>query len=236
MSYDTEITLRDLALAYPAVLGVLESHHLDYCCGGGQSLADACKEVGIDPEWVLREVQGAELPAPTHFSCDTLTALVAHIVESHHAFARRSLVRIGELTERVVRRHGDAHPELGELRSCFRSLASDLLPHLGKEEEILFPYIKALEAHATAGAPLPEASFGSVSSPVAMMTHEHEAVGSLLKQARKITRDYALPGDACTSFERLYREFEALESDLMRHIHLENNLLFPRAVALEQGI
>ncbi|WP_158002552.1 iron-sulfur cluster repair di-iron protein [Methyloterricola oryzae] len=236
MSYATETTLRDLALAYPAALGVLELHRLDYCCGGQQSLAEACEGAGLDAEQVLLEIQAVKSAQPVSVATDTLGALMAHIVETHHAFTRTSLARIDRLMERVLLRHGAAHPELADLNSCVRSLAADLVPHLRKEEEVLFPYVEGLEGHVAQGTELPTACFGSVAAPISVMGREHEAVGDLLKQARSITRDYACPADACSSFSLLYQELEALESDLMRHIHLENNILFPRALRLADEV
>lgn len=234
MSYVTESPLKDLALSHPGAMRILESHHLDYCCGGQQSLGDACRAAGLDPDEILKELETVQATpvVETPVQDGSLAEIVRHIVETHHEFTRDGLLRIRELIDRVIRRHSAHHPELASLEHCFRRLADDLLPHMAKEEEILFPYIEALEESAMKGTQPPTACFASVESPIRVMTHEHQVVGDLLKQARRLTQDYSLPGDACASYGLLYRELEGLEADLMRHIHLENNILFPRAMLL----
>jgi regulator of cell morphogenesis and NO signaling len=139
------------------------------------------------------------------------------------------LARIEALLARVSARHGAAHPELGEICECFDELKADLRPHLFKEEQVLFPYIEALEAHRHRAEPPPESCFGSIANPIRVMTAEHDAVGGLLKQMRRLTVDYTPPADPCPNYRALYAALEGLETDLLRHIHLENNILFPRA-------
>jgi regulator of cell morphogenesis and NO signaling len=231
---NADTPLKDIALAHPAAARVLERLHLDYCCGGRQSLKDACRSAGLETGQVIAELdrvcaQADSLPRWEQASAEVL---IRHIVETHHAYTRTELPRIEALLAKVAARHGDAHGELHELVEAYSSLQEDLMPHLFKEEQILFPYIEALSRHRELGTPLPPACFGSVDNPLRQMRHEHEVAGNLLKRIRAVCADFAPPADACTSYRALFQALEGLEKDLMRHIHLENNLLFPRARAL----
>ena len=163
----------------------------------------------------------------------TLAELIDHILDKHHAFTRDELERIGALAEKVASKHGANHPELLRIRTLFGQLCDDLRPHMFKEEMILFPYVKQMEQAAANGRPMPYAPFGAVGNPVRVMMSEHDTAGDILRELRATTADYAAPADACVSYQTLYRALEELEKDLHQHIHLENNVLFPRAVKLE---
>ena len=141
--------------------------------------------------------------------------------------------RISALAEKVSSKHGGNHPELLRVRTLFGQLCDDLRPHMFKEEMILFPYVKQMEQSVAAGRPMPYAPFGTVGNPVRVMMSEHDTAGDILRELRATTADYAAPADACVSYQTLYRALEELEKDLHQHIHLENNVLFPRAVKLE---
>jgi regulator of cell morphogenesis and NO signaling len=142
--------------------------------------------------------------------------------------------RITALAEKVTTRHGENHPELPTVRELFQRLCDDLRPHMFKEEMVLFPYIKQLERAAVAGDQAPYAPFGTVANPVRMMMLEHDAAGEILRELRAASGDYTPPADGCMSYQALYRALEEFEADLHQHIHLENNLLFPRAAELER--
>lgn len=234
MRTEATATLKDLALSHPAAARVFESYHLDYCCGGHQTLGDACRAAGLNLDEVVTAVQRAQREPASEPRWDeaSLIALVRFIVDTHHAFTRTELTRIEALLAKVIARHGAAHSELGKIDRCFVELKADLGPHLLKEEQVLFPYIEALENHRQQKAPLPPACFGTIDNPIRMMSIEHDAVGTLLRQIRSLTADFAPPADACPTYQALYQAMEGLETDLMRHIHLENNLLFPRARVL----
>lgn len=236
MDVDPNTPLKDLALSNTGAR-VLEAYRFDYCCGGKQTLAEACEASGHD----LREVssalasalaaQEAEASPP----CRTLDQLINFIVETHHAYTRAELPRIQALLDKVAARHGANHPELKTVHDCFLALTAELIPHLLKEEQILFPYIRDREAHRRGQlASLPSACFGSIENPLRQMTLEHDTAGNLLKRLRQITADYTVPADGCPTYRSAYRALEAMERDLMRHIHLENNILFPRARTLAQ--
>ncbi len=230
MNIDPLLPLKNLALSN-AGARILERYHLDYCCGGQQTLADACRSAGHDVVEVaaaLNEAVNAPATAGDPQQ-ESLGELIRFIVETHHAFTRSELPRIARLLETVISRHGNAHPELRPVGACFDALQADLGPHLMKEEQILFPYIRELERYRRGElASPPDACFGAVEHPLRQMAAEHQNVGDLLKRMRLLTRDFTVPDDGCPTYRSTYQALEELEVDLMRHIHLENNVLFPR--------
>jgi regulator of cell morphogenesis and NO signaling len=229
-------TLRSIALENPATIRVFERHHLDYCCGGRRPLAEACAEKGLDLAAVLTEMDASlagTATAERDFTQATLAELIRHIVQTHHAFVRSELPRLYPLAEKVARKHGPVHPPYVEVEHQLRQLGAELMDHLAKEEAILFPYIEALEKSRNGGE-LPHACFATVASPIQMMLHEHEAAGALLEKMRTATNGFTPPADACPTLAGLLHGLAEFERDLHRHIHLENNLLFPRAIAMER--
>jgi regulator of cell morphogenesis and NO signaling len=161
----------------------------------------------------------------------SLTALLAHIEATHHAYLRRELPRLEGLLEKVLGAHGENHPELDEVFDLFQALASDLMPHLMKEEQILFPFIRQMEAGQEA-----KACFGTVQSPIRVMESEHEVVGGLLARLRACTSEYTAPADGCATFRALYLGLQELEADIHLHIYLENQILHPRARMMEAAL
>jgi regulator of cell morphogenesis and NO signaling len=162
--------------------------------------------------------------------------LIEHIISKHHIFTAEEVERLRPLMEKVCTRHGDLHPELFKLQTIFTALADSLIPHMRKEEMVLFPYIRGLQSATEANLSAPTPHFGTVANPIRMMMADHEEDGERLRVMREITSDYTLPEGACPSFTALYAGLEDLEKDLHRHIHLENNVLFPAAVALEEHV
>jgi regulator of cell morphogenesis and NO signaling len=154
-------------------------------------------------------------------------------VAKHHVFTRDELARLDALLSKVCSVHGQNHPELTRIRSLFQDLNRDLIPHMQKEEMVLFPYIEQMDEAVSAGRPAPVPFFGTVQNPIHMMMMEHDAAGEILKEIRQISGGFTVPEDGCISYETLYKALDALEQDLHQHIHLENNILFPRAVELE---
>lgn len=233
MSFDLNTPVGDLVLAHPLALRALEARGVDYCCGGKRSLKEACEAAGQAPGAVLAELQalGAaapDAPSPQDWLQASLTELMDHIEATHHATLRAELPRLAELLQKVQRAHGENHPELRRVADLFQALAADLMPHLMKEEQILFPFIRGMEA-GQAG----EACFATVRGPIQVMEYDHEAVGGLLAELRAVTQDYRVPADACLTYQALYQGLEELERDTHLHIYLENHLLHPRALALE---
>jgi regulator of cell morphogenesis and NO signaling len=231
-------TVGEWAREFPGATQVFESIGIDYCCGGGESVAAACEAAGLNfPEVLASLTEAARATDGAGDGVDwqaaPLTELIDYILTKHHVFTRNELVRLDKLIEKVCGVHGGRHPELLQLRTLFTALQQDLLPHMFKEEQMLFPYIIRMEAARVHEQPLPMAMFGTVRNPVAMMMAEHEQAGDLLKSIRTTTVDFTLPPDACVSYKTLYQALQELEADLHRHIHLENNILFPRAVEME---
>jgi regulator of cell morphogenesis and NO signaling len=237
MNPTTNKTVRELALEIPGATRVFEKMGIDYCCGGKRSLADACAAAGV----IVEEVQKSlELAPCAHFRWEglnfltaTLEELINHIVETHHSFTRFEIDRLNALLEKVCMVHGENHPELQQINVLFRALGDDLETHMTKEERMLFPYIIRMEAAAKQLVPLSRPPFGTVANPVRMMMFEHDRAGELLRQIRELSSNYATPADSCISYQTLYSALEALEKDLHQHIHVENNILFPRAVDME---
>ena len=232
-------TLRSIALEHPATIRVFESFHLDYCCGGNRPLAAACAEKGLDLQTVLTALAAATTegaPAAKDFSKATPTELIRHIVATHHAYVRTELPRLLPMAEKVAKKHGPVHPEYDQIERELQQLAGELTQHLEKEESILFPYIEALELTRKLGGNTPDACFGTVQSPIQMMINEHEAAGALLENMRTSTQGFTPPSGACPTLVGLLHGLDAFEKDLHRHVHLENNLLFPRAIALESEL
>lgn len=225
-----EKTVGEIAAANPASTRVFEQFGIDYCCGGNHSLSIACARANVPVEMVAPLLkQCAQETYPAVRDDAPLRELTRHIVQRHHAFIREESPRIQELLVKVCAKHGAAHPELSRLKALFETLVGELMQHLMKEERVLFPYIEGLSEGA-----LPRACFASVESPIAVMTAEHESAGEILSGMRALASGYRPPPDACASFQALYRALEEFERDLHWHVHLENNILFPRAIAREQ--
>jgi len=240
MSVTTEKTLRELVLETPAATRVLEKLGIDYCCGGNQSLEQACRAANLPIDQVLDSLEAAELATKREgkdrdWQQEALADLVAHITSTHHKYTRSEIARLAPLLEKVRSVHGQNHPELQSIQTSFLGLADELTMHMMKEEMMLFPYIVRMEESVIERQPILPPPFGTVQNPVSMMMHEHDSAGDTLRAMRKASGGYAAPADACVSYQTLYRTLAEFEADLHQHIHLENNVLFPRAIAMEQG-
>jgi regulator of cell morphogenesis and NO signaling len=238
MQTTTERTVREIAIENPASVTVFESLGIDYCCGGRRPLSEACASAHVEMERVLRLLEaarrGSQATETGDWSGKPLSDLIGHIVGKHHGFVRRELPRIAPLLAKVAAKHGATHPETTEIEALFAAVGQELSAHLLKEEQVLFPYIVNLEQAGVSG-PRPAACFGSVERPIATMMAEHENAGALLARIRELSHGYTAPADACPTFLAVYHGLEEFERDLHRHIHLENNILFPRAIELEQA-
>jgi regulator of cell morphogenesis and NO signaling len=240
MNVTTEKTVGELALERPGAARVFESLGIDYCCGGKQTLEQACRAAGVPLGRALNALDGAGNSASvdskdTFWQTEPLAELISHIKNTHHRYTREEIARLGPLFDKVCSVHSERHPELLELRATFQGLAQELATHLMKEEMILFPYIERMEESAIQKEPILPGPFGSVRNPVSMMEHEHDSAGKALRTLRASSNGYNAPPDACTSYQTLYKALAELEADLHQHIHLENNILFPRALALENA-
>ena len=234
MSITAEKTVREVVLEHPAAARVFEKLGIDYCCGGGRTLEDACARAQVPLERVEESLSVPEgAPRERDWQAEPLFELIAHIQETHHRHTREEIMRLGPLFEKVCAVHGKNHPELAAMQATFAALAQELRMHMMKEEAVLFPYIVRLEEAVVAHEPVLPPPFGAVRNPVAMMMREHDDAGTALRDLREASHGYTAPPDACLSYQTLYRALADFEADLHQHIHLENNILFPRAVEME---
>jgi len=230
-------TVREVALQVPEATRLFEKLKIDYCCGGNRKLGDACASAGVETAEVLRMLDDVAQPdngkQAANFQQLPLPELITHIVDKHHVFTKEEMNRLDLLFRKVISVHGENHPELPKAGAAFERLCADLSPHMFKEERVLFPYIVTVARAAAQSAPIPVPPFGTVNNPVRMMMMEHDMAGEILRELRELTSDYTPPADGCISYKTLYQALEAFEKDLHQHIHLENNILFPRAIEME---
>jgi regulator of cell morphogenesis and NO signaling len=216
---DANETLGQVATAHPASTLVFLRHHLDFCCGGRQKLADACRAAGLDPEAVIAEIAAEEATtSPQRWDTKPLPDLIDFIVTRYHESLRADLPALIDAARRVERVHGKKASCPQGLASHLEQLDAEVRQHLGKEEQVLFPAIRA-GSHG-----------GQVHMPIRVMMQEHDDHGANLQRLRELATDFSPPPEACATWRALYAGLEKLESELMEHIHLENNVLFPRAL------
>lgn len=237
----TGTTVREVAIELPQSTRLFEKFKIDYCCGGNQPLAEACVSAGVDVDKVMAML--AEVSQSTSkdkgaidFQNTSLPALIKHILDTHHVFTKSEIERLQSLADKVLSAHGGNHPELIHVDELITRLCADLKPHMFKEEQILFPYIVAMAETADQHRAVPPAPFGTVNNPIRIMMREHDTAGDTLRELRALTCDYRVPADACISYQTLYQALENFEKDLHQHIHLENNILFPKALDLEENV
>jgi regulator of cell morphogenesis and NO signaling len=229
-------TVREIALEQPHSIRVFEHFGIDYCCGGRKPLGEACAARNLPVDEVLSELNSAAnttSPAIMDWSQATLSQLIEHIVTTHHAYVKRELPRLAVLAQKVVNRHGDTQAHLPAMQKTLAQLDDELIHHLAKEENILFPYIAGLEAALESGSALPDACFGTIANPIAMMNSEHEGAGELLAELQRLSGDFTTPVGACPTYLAYYAGLKEFQQDLHQHIHLENNILFPRAILMD---
>lgn len=218
---------------------VFKKYGLDFCCKGGRTIADACAEKGIDPAPLLSDLDRARADRPDSTDVANtwpLDTLADHIVEVHHTYVREAIEQLMPFLDKVSRVHGDGHPELHKVREAFMASAHELTHHMHKEEMALFPYIRELARADREGRMPAPPMFGSVRNPIAMMRHEHEVEGDRFAEINELTSGYNPPSYACRTYQATFALLRDFEEDLHRHIHLENNILFPKAAQLEQSL
>ncbi len=233
---DPEQSVGELVRQKPTRARVFESLKIDYCCGGKVSLNRACEKRGIEVNEVLEAITANDVQSVADTLVDVdamgLTELADHIEATHHTYLREELPRLDFMTEKVSRVHGDKDQRLLTMREAFVALKAELEPHMMKEERILFPLVRQMEASAERQ----ENHCGSVANPIRQMEHEHDQAGNALAILRASTDDYTPPEWACNTYRAMLDSLAQLESDMHQHIHKENNVLFPKAIAYEQAI
>ena len=221
MTLQSDTPVGQLATEFPLATRVFHRHGIDFCCGGGRPLHEACTKRGVNTETVLAEIR-TEIDAPAapaqRWDQAPLEDLIDHILVTYHQPLREELPRLMQMSEKVLKVHGDKDPEtLSELNSVVLALKSELEQHMQKEEQILFPMIRQGKGPMTGG-------------PIAVMEQEHASAGAALERLNELTRGYEVPEQACNTWRALWHGLAALEESLHQHIHLENNILFPRAL------
>lgn len=235
MNLDTQSTVGEWVVDRPSRSRVFEKLGIDYCCGGKQPLADACRDKGLAADEVVKDllaVGESAGAADRDWSDAPLAELCDHIEATHHEYLRRELPRLGGLTEKVAKVHGPNHREMVELGEVFAGLEAELSDHMMKEEQILFPMIRKLEQ----AAGLPSFHCGSIANPIRVMELEHDSAGGALARMHELTCGYTCPPDACNTWRAMVDGLRQLEVDLHQHIHKENNILFPRALHREREL
>ena len=231
-----ESSLADLVTARPGRSRVFETFGLDYCCKGKMSLEKACSLTAQDLDEVLEKLAAFDASADDHEEPDcasmSLTQLTQHLVTTHHAFLKEELPALRQLIDKVTRVHGRSFPWLSEVKQVAGALFQELDAHLQKEEQILFPMICEMEQATST----PSFHCGSVETPIRVMEMEHDNVGGVLARLRALTSGYTVPPEGCNSFRAMMDRLAALEYDLHRHIHKENSLLHPQALALAEKL
>lgn len=234
--FDTS-TLGEIVAADYRAAAVLDRFGLDFCCGGKRTLDEACASKGVAASAARAALDTRDAPATDEKVPDASWApdeLTRYIERRHHTYVRVQSPIIATRLAKLVSAHGERHPELRAIAAHFDQVAADLQMHMMKEEQILFPYVRALVAAREQHLPAPPNVFGTVRNPIRMMEAEHQSAGSELGIIRELTKDYSAPEDGCTTYRVGFAELAAFDRDLRMHIHLENNVLFPKAVALEE--
>ncbi len=212
---------------------VFKKFNIDFCCGGKKTIAQACKNKNIDQTALKSELDKLDLvptKASTNYNNWSVDFMVDYIINTHHSYVKTSTPVLLEFLAKVAKVHGDSNPEAISIYNLFVEIADELSTHMEKEENILFPYIKQL---ADKKINKNDAPFGSIKNPINMMEHEHDSVGRLFDQIKTLSNNYTPPKGACTTYKVSYLKLEEFENDLHQHIHLENNILFPKSIALE---
>jgi len=236
MTIDPQTPVADLVSAQPRYARIFEELDIDYCCGGDRPLHKACAEQGLEPKTVVRMLRAhsaaqsapdADAASTTDWARASLSDLIAHIENTHHAYLRGELPRLDDLLTKVTHVHATDQPWLRQVKITFDNLAADLYAHMEKEETVVFPYIQALETNDAAHPP------ATISEkPIALMEHEHDEAGRALKKLQALTNDFSVPRDACGTLRAVINGLLLLQKDMFQHVHKENNILFRRARAL----
>lgn len=215
---------------------IFKKNGIDFCCKGGRTIEEACEKNNIDFEGIYQDITA--LPnkdgSTIDFNSWPLDLLADYVEKTHHKYVEEKTPIIQQFLEKLCKVHGGSHPELFQVKQLFDGSAQDLASHMKKEELMLFPFIKKMVKAKDNMEAIPQPAFGTVENPVNMMKHEHTVEGERLRSIAGITGEYMPPADACNTFKVTYAMLQDFENDLHKHIHLENNILFPKAIKLER--
>jgi len=231
-----EKTVAEIVASNYKAADVFKKHGIDFCCGGNVGLSEICRKKEINLSEIEEDLQKitAQRSDSPDFDRWGLDFLIDYIINQHHTYVAENIPLIIQYSDKVAKVHGENHPETVEINTLFHAVADELLAHMQKEERVLFPYVKQLVQAEKEGISAPAAHFGSVNNPISMMESEHETAGDIFKQIDKLSNNYTPPLAACSTFKVLYAKLQDFESDLHKHIHLENNILFPKAKIMDK--
>lgn len=217
---------------------VFKKHGIDFCCGGGVTIKEACKKNAVDFDTLITELNLVE--STNSFLNDynkwELDFLIDFIQNTHHKYVDENLTLLKQYVDKVAQAHGDNHPEIFEIQELIHVVSDELTTHMKKEELLLFPFIKKLVRAKREHTKIEKPYFDSVNNPIQMMEEDHDHAGDIFKHISKLTNAYQTPEDACNTFKALYAKLKEFEDDLYQHVHLENNILFPKARYIESRL
>ena len=238
MVISNEKTVADYVTENIKTAHIFKNHGIDFCCGGNISIEKACAKKNVNQEVLEKELSEVDVVKDVIEDYDKweLDFLIIYIENVHHTYVKESMPLISEYANKVAKVHGHHYSQVLKINQLFHEVANELLAHMQKEEEILFPFIKQLvdakkEENKSVSAP-----FGTVNNPIRMMEQEHESAGDIFKEIATLTNNYTPPAEACNTFKALYAKLDEFEQDLHKHIHLENNILHPKAIILEKEL
>ncbi len=232
-----ELTVAEIVANDYRTAEVFKKHGIDFCCGGKKTIERVCRDKAVNIDILQKEIeaiQNTEDISEHAFNEWSLSFLIDYISNVHHAYVKRNMSLITEFAQKVALVHGDHNPENRDIAKLWDSIVSDLTQHMQKEELMLFPYIKKLEQYSLGELKqFPKAVFGTAKNPIRMMENEHDLAGNLMKHIEIISNNFTPPAHACNTYRVLYAKLQEFQNDLHAHIHLENNILFPKAIQLE---
>lgn len=229
----TEKTIGEFVAEDYRTASVFEKHGIDFCCGGMLTLASVCRERGLDCPSLVKELEGAKaapIDRSQNYNSWELPFLADYIINTHHAYLKENVESIAAYTGKIAEVHGNRHPELIRINEMFAKIATDLMAHLEEEETVLFPAVRSIDSARKTRNETDPKETAVITASLERLNREHEEVGEAIHEIRKLANDFQVPEDACTTYALTYRKLKEFEDDLHKHVHLENNILFPKAV------
>jgi len=235
LTYTSETTVGAVVADDFRTTGVFEKHGIDFCCGGRISLAEICREKGLDPATLLQEIadlKNTPIDRGHNYSAWALPFLADYIINTHHVYLNENTAQIAAYTSKIAEVHGGHHPEVIEIAAIFARIATDMTAHLREEEEVFFPAIKRIDAARRAGNTPEAADLETIRTSLLRLDQEHQEIGDAVHAIRHLAKGYAIPEDVSQPLAVTYQKLREFEDDLHKHVHLENNILFPKAAEL----
>lgn len=229
--FNENSTLGGIVTKFPKAGDYFKEHKIDFCCGGNRPVKEAVTELGLDVEKIVSDLNKlySERPADDpdrNWADASFAELIDHIVNTHHAYLMEELPDLSKYVTTILRVHGPGHPEIADVHKLFHAFKADMEAHTIKEEADAFPIILKFEQDPS------DENFAMVDRVIHKLEEEHDEAGDIMKKIRKVTNDFALPEDACGTYRMVYQRLQEIESDTFQHVHLENNILFPRAMMM----